>query len=96
MKVYIIYDRYENDEWFRVDYIGTDKSESNKKFKEKYLPEFLKYGPDDCHSYQLQEVEMTTEQYEQLLNWHDDPKMSLEYGPYYDFMCDVYHQGGPV
>ena len=44
MKVYIVYDRYENDEWFRVDYIGTDKSESNKKFKEKYLPEFLFVG----------------------------------------------------
>lgn len=92
MKVYIIYDRYENDEWFRVDYIGLDKSESNKKFKEKYLPEFLEYGPDDCHLYQLQEVEMTTEQYEQLLKWYNDPKMSLECGPYYDFMCDVYNK----
>lgn len=92
MKVYIIYDRYERDEYFCVDYIGTRKSESIKKFKEECLPDFLKCNPDDCHSYQLQVVEMTTKQYEQLLDWYNDPKMSLEEGPYYDFMCEVYEQ----
>jgi hypothetical protein len=92
MKVYIIYDRYEHNEWFSVDYIGTRKSESIKQFKEKCLPEFLEYGPDDCHSYQLQVVNMTKIQYEQLLEWYNNPKMSLESGPYYDFMCEVYEQ----
>lgn len=92
MKVYIIYDRYENNEWFRVDYIGTRKSESIKKFKEECLPDFLEYGPDDCHSYQLQVVDLTKDQYEQLLEWDNDPNMSLEFGPYYDFMCEVYEQ----
>jgi hypothetical protein len=92
MKVYIIYDRYERNEWFSVDYIGTKKSESIKQFKEKCLPEFLEYGPDDCHSYQLQVVNLTKEQYEQLLEWDNDPNVSLESGPYYDFMCEVYEQ----
>lgn len=93
MKVYIIYDRYEKDEWFSVDYIGTRKSESIKKFKEECLPSFLKCNPDDCHSYQLQVVEMTKKQYEQLLDWYNNPTMSLEEGPYYDFMCEVWEQG---
>ena len=92
MKVYIIYDRYEHNEWFSVDYIGTRESESIKEFKEKCLPKFLEYGPDDCHSYQLQVVNITKKQYEQLLEWDNDPKMSLESGPYYDFMCEVYEQ----
>jgi hypothetical protein len=92
MKVYIIYDRYECNEWFSVEYIGTRKSESIKKFKEECLPRFLEYGPDDCHSYQLQVVNITKEQYEQLLKWDNDSKMSLESGPYYDFMCEVYEQ----
>ena len=92
MKVYIIYDRYECNEWFSVDYIGTRKSDSIKEFKEKCLPEFLEYGPDDCHSYQLQVVNLTKKQYEQLLEWDNDPNMSLESGPYYDFMCEVYEQ----
>jgi hypothetical protein len=35
---------------------------------------------------------MTKEQYEQLLKWDNDSKMSLESGPYYDFMCEVYEQ----
>ena len=95
MKVYIIYDRYEHNEWFSVNYIGTRKSESIKKFKEECLPDFLCYGPDDCHSYQLQVVDMTKQEYEQLLDWDNDNTQSLEdYGdessPYYNFMCKVY------
>ena len=92
MKVYIIYDRYERNEWFCVDYIGTRKSDSIKMFKEKCLPDFICYGPDDCHSYQLQVVEMTKKEYEQLLEWDKDESMSLEDydSPYYQFMCDLY------
>ena len=97
MKVYIIYDRYEHNEWFRVDYVGTKKSESIKMFKEKCLPDFLCYGPDDCHSYQLQVVEMTKKQYEQLIDWDNDNTQSLEdYGDesshYYNFMKEVYEK----
>lgn len=90
MKVYIIYDRYENNEWFNIDYIGTRKSESIKKFKEVYLPSFICYGPDDCHSYQLQVVDMTKKEYEQLLEWDKSTSPDPTSGPFYEFMCDVY------
>jgi hypothetical protein len=96
MKVYITYDRYEHNEWFSVYHISLDKEESIKHCKEVDLVNFLSYGPDDCHSFQLQEVEMTQEQYEQLLKWNKDDTQSLEsYGDkssdYYNFMYDLYN-----
>lgn len=92
MKVYITYDRYERNEWFNVYHISLDKDESIKHCKEKDLVDFISYGPDDCHDFQLQEVKMTKKQYEQLLKWDKDDTMSLEHpdSPYYQFMCDVY------
>lgn len=95
MKVYIIYDRYENDEWFYVYSIGTSMDDMVRKCKEECLPDFLEYGPDDCHSFQLVEVELTKKQYEQLLKWYKDDTQSLEYygdesSDYYNFMCDLY------
>ena len=92
MKVYVCYDRYENDEWFNVYSIGTDRDVSIEKCKKEDLPDFISYGPDDCHSFQLVEVELTQEEYEQLLEWDKDDSMSLEDSdsPYYQFMCDLY------
>jgi hypothetical protein len=96
MKVYITYDRYEHDEWFRVDNIDTSLKRSLKKFKEQDLPSFLEYGPDDCHSYQLQRVEMTKKEYEQLLSWNEDPEQKLEnFGDernsdYFKFLQELY------
>lgn len=96
MKVYICYDRYENDEWFNVEYIGTDKDESIRKVRDEILPEFLNYGPDDCHSFQLQVLDLTKEQYEQLLEWDKDNDQSTlenygdESSDYFKFMCEVY------
>lgn len=97
MKVYIIYDRYERNEWFSVHYIGTRKSDSIKEFKEKCLPDFLCYGPDDCHSYQLQVVSMTKNEYEQLKKWSKEVGTIEDYKDdenrdFYEFMCDVYDE----
>lgn len=99
MKVYICYDRYERDEWYSVEYIGTDRDESIKKVKEEILPDFLCYGPDDCHSFQLQVVEMSKKDYNQLLKWDSDPSQKLEnYGTgnsdYFEFMCQLYDLTG--
>ena len=99
MVVYICYDRYENDEWINVEYIGTDKEESIRKVKEEILPDFLCYGPDDCHSFQLQMVEMTKRDYKQLMKWFDDPNQSLEKhgsdnSDYFNFMCELYDLTG--
>ena len=96
MKVYICYDRYEHDEWFNVEYISTDKTESLKKVKEEILPDFLCYRPDDCHSFQLQVINLTKEQYEQLLEWEKDNNHTTlenfgdESSDYFKFMCEVY------
>ena len=97
MKVYITYDRYENNEWFSVDTIETSLVRSLKKFREKDLPNFISYGPDDCHSYQIQKVEMTKKEYEQLLEWDKDPNQTLDSSSdYYNFMCDIYDRVGCV
>lgn len=93
MKVYICYDRYEHDEWFSVYSIGTNRDEMIRKCKEEDLPSFIEYGPDDCHSFQLVEVELTKRWYEQLLKWDKDDTQSLEddSSDYYNFMYDLYH-----
>lgn len=66
MNVYVIYDRYERDEWLSVYAIETNKKRAIKKFKEESLIDFLSYGPDDCHSFQLQRVWMEREQYKRF------------------------------
>lgn len=92
MKVYIIYDRYEHNEFFNVYHIGTNKTEAINELKTKHLPLFISYRPDDCHSFQLIEVELTKKQYSQLLKW-DDVEQSLDDcdSPYYQFMCDLHN-----
>ena len=78
MKVYITYDRYERDEWYNIFHVSTDKEESIKHCKEVDLPDFISYGPDDCHSFQIQEVEMTPEEYEQFMSWVEDENHTLD------------------
>lgn len=78
MKVYITYDRYEKDEWYNIYYVSTDREDSIRHCKETDLVDFISYGPDDCHSFQLQEVEMTPEEYETFKSWVDDDSQSLE------------------
>ena len=71
MHVYITYDRYEHNEWLSVYTIETNRQRAIKKFKEEDLPSFLEYGPDDCHSFQLQCVEMSKSLYNKLLKWNE-------------------------
>ena len=71
MHVYITYDRYEHNEWLSIYTIETNKQRAIKKFKEEDLPSFLEYGPDDCHSFQLQCVEMSKSLYNKLLKWNE-------------------------
>ena len=75
MKVYITYDRYEHNEWFNIFQITTKMSEVRKEYK-KNLIDFISYGPDDCHSYQIQIVDLTKEEYELLKNHIND---TIEY-----------------
>ena len=94
MKVYICFDRYERNEWFNVFHIGTRKSDSIKKVKEEILPDFIDYGPDDCHSFQLVIVDMTKRDYEQLLKWNSEENCPENYGEessdYFKWLCELY------
>lgn len=94
MRVYICFDRYERNEWFNVFYIGTRMSESINKVKEEILPDFINYGPDDCHSFQLVVVEMSKKDYEQLLKWNSEENclenLGEESSDYFKWMCDLY------
>ena len=66
IKVYITYDRYEHDEWFEVYHLGRNYDKAHQKCIEEDLPSFISYGPDDCHSFQLQELEMSEYMYRKL------------------------------
>ena len=93
MVVYITYDRYEHNEWFNVYHVGTDRQESYNKCIEEDLPNFLSYGPDDCHFFQLVGVEMKKSQFKKLLQWVEEIGScdgSEDDTSFYDFMCDLY------
>ncbi len=72
MNVYITYDRYERDEWYSVYHIDTNKKRAIKHFREVDLPNFVEYGPDDCHSFQLQKVVMPRRDYLKLCKMVED------------------------
>ena len=94
MKVYITYDRYERDEWFSIYHISTSKTESIKHCREQDLFDFISYGPDDCHSFQLQVVEMTKEEFKQFLSWYTENQSLENYGkdssPLFKKMVDIF------
>jgi hypothetical protein len=93
MVVYICYDRYEHNEWFNVFEVNTDRDESYRKCKETHLPDFICYGPDDCHSFQLVGVEMTKTRFKKLLDWvgqFGSCEGTEKDREFYDFMCDLY------
>ena len=80
MKVYITYDRYERDEWFNIYNISTRKTESIKHCREVDLYDFMSQGPDDCHSFQLQVVDMTKEEFKLFLGWYTENQSLENYG----------------
>ena len=77
MKVYITYDRYERDEWYNIYYISTSKTEAVEHCREHDLFDFISCGPDDCHSFQLQVVDMTKKEYELFMKMYNE-NQSLE------------------
>ena len=99
MKVYVCLDRYEHNEWIRVFYVGTDRDESIKHCKEVDLPDFLNYGPDDCHSFKLIEVEMTKPTFKKLLKWVEEfgsCEGTEKDQEFYEFMVDLYEEHGEL
>ena len=94
MNVYITYDRYEHNEWFQIYRVETNKKRALKLCKEVDLPKFIEYGPDDCHSFQLQKIEISKNDYKLLceliknndvVECYGSKKSKLE-----EFMIDIY------
>jgi hypothetical protein len=92
MKVYITYDRYEHNEWFCVYYIGRNYDKAYESCIKEDLPSFISYGPDDCHSFQLQELEMSEYMYRKLRKWVNAEKLSdKEQDKFDDLMEKIYY-----
>lgn len=96
MIVYIAYDRYEYNEWFLVYNIETNKKRAIKHYKEIDLPNFLSSYPDDCHSFQLQKIEMSKKEYtllcELVKNVDIDDCTSEESNMLRDIMISIYEK----
>lgn len=91
MDVYITYDRYEHNEWFNVYYLGTNYDKAYKHCIEEDLPSFIEYGPDDCHSFQLQKIVISQYMYNKLRKWVKADKLDAEEQKKFDeFMEKVY------
>ena len=88
MNVYIAYDRYERDEWYSIYNIETNRHRAIKHFKEIDLVDFISYGPDDCHSFQLQKVYMTKAQYKELIEVYKNGSEQ----DVVDFMMPIYDE----
>jgi len=98
MKVYITYDRYENDEWFQVYKMSTSKPKILENLKSNLIS-FLEYGPDDCHSFQCQEVDLTKDEYRMLVTGLEETD-TFEYlgddsNPVYDLLVRIYDEIEP-
>lgn len=67
MKVYITYFRYSRDENYTIYNIELTEDKIRKHYKKVDLPEFLSYGPDDESILVCQEVEMSDQDYNKLI-----------------------------
>lgn len=95
MNVYITYDRYEHDEWHYIYRLETNKKRAIRLCKLIDLPSFIGYGPDDCHSFQIQVINMTPDEYHWLRDLVDKTNdSSIESSEkdkeLYDFMVELF------
>ena len=93
MLVYITYDRYEHDEWFNVYFLGRNYDKAYKHCIEEDLPNFISYGPDDCHSFQLQELEMSEYMYRKLRKWVNAEKLTHKEQEEFDELMERIYDG---
>ena len=93
MKTYLIVDRHEDDEWYVLDYIGTSKKESIKRFQEG-LQHMIELGPDDQRSYMLLCVTFLSK--EEVNSLQNVVGEVLDKGSEYLLLCDVYQGLDPT
>ena len=91
MNVYITFDRYEKDEWYSVYHVEKNREKAINHCKEVDLVDFISYGPDDCHSFQLVKVVMTRDEYHTFLSLVENPNESKELD---SILYDIYHETG--
>ena len=90
--IYITYDRYEHDEWFIIYHVDTDRQSAIRHCKEHDLFDFISYGPDDCHAFQLQKVELPDEVYKAFFSLSDEFDDTIDSGELYDIMVDIFDE----
>jgi hypothetical protein len=61
-----------------------------KFFKEEDLPGFLEYGPDDCHVFQLQQIDMPKSAYLDLCNWVEHESEGDNSNKLRELLIDIY------
>ena len=98
MKVYLVYDCYNQGEWFEVHRVCRSMVELRKTYKQEIL-DFIMYGPDNLNSFQCQVVNVTNSEYELLKEYElknithkinvDDPKIKDTFN---DLMSRIYDE----
>lgn len=66
MRVYVTYFRYDRGESYSIYHIDTSMRSSVQHWREKDLPDFLGYGPDDVSQLYLQRCDLTKTEIEVL------------------------------
>jgi hypothetical protein len=89
MKVYLTYFRYDRGECYSIYNIETNLKRSLKSWKEKDLPNFLGYGPDDVSQLYLVKCDLTKSEVQLIKDFMESDK---DYDKdFYDLMSTKVH-----
>lgn len=89
MKVYLTYFRYDRGECYSIYSLDTSLNRSLRSWKEKDLPNFLGYGPDDVSQLYLVKCDLTKSEVQLIKDFMESDK---EYDKdFYDLMSNKVH-----
>jgi hypothetical protein len=89
MKVYLTYFRYDRGECYSIYNLDTSLNRSLKSWKEKDLPNFLGYGPDDVSQLYLVKCDLTKSEVQLIMDFMNS---NQEYDEdFYDLMDNKVH-----
>jgi hypothetical protein len=89
MKVYLTYFRYDRGENYSIYNLDTNLERSLKSWKEKDLPNFLGYGPDDVSQLYLVKCDLTKSEVQLIMDFMNS---NQEYDEdFYDLMDNKVH-----
>ena len=90
MKIYITYDWADYEEEYVLYNLTNDLKNSAIKLAED-LFDFISYGPDDCHSFQMQSVNVKKETYEFLKKCYEDSDFCEEHHEEYNKLMESFY-----